>query len=138
MDNSEGIWVSQTITSPLGNCTVSLRLDTAIDPETMWNRLEKESIEMNKNMDKLLAKLDSFSDKTPQKIVDSTMKEILNLCQLQTINMNESFKWSKAWEIKDYENALQEMKKSGSHSEGEILFYETSLQKYKDSNFSTY
>lgn len=90
---SNEIWIDKIVSSPLGNVTVSVRIDNAIDPEIMLARLEKESDDLWKRMFKTVNKLDSVSDKTPQKIVDAINKEITDIHDLQKYNMEQYFKW---------------------------------------------
>lgn len=96
----EGIWVSKLVSATMGEVIVSVRLDMTLDPEVMYNKLDKEADELRKRMDKILLKLDSFNEKTPQKIIDSTIKELTEVCNLQSINITESRQWSEAWRLK--------------------------------------
>jgi hypothetical protein len=95
-----GIWVSKIVSSSYGDIEVSVRLDTAIEPGDMLDRLEKEWDVLDKKMDKVLQKLERLNDKTPQKIVDSVMKELMEIDNLQKHNRKEWNRWFEVWEPK--------------------------------------
>lgn len=97
MKNKNGIWASTSVTTPGGEIIVSIRLDTAIDPEVVCARLDKKSDTLSKQMDKILNKMNLFNDKTPQKIIDLTIKEMINIHNQQSHNNSEYLRWSEVW-----------------------------------------
>ena len=104
MDDKKGIWVSKVVPTAYGDVTVSMRLDTAIDPKNMLERLDKERDALDKKLDKALAKLNALNEKTPAKIMDAAVKEVLEIHNLQTHNSKEWWRWEEAL----YQQELEE------------------------------
>lgn len=113
MEDRKGIWVSKVVPTAYGDVIVSVRLDTAIDPKEMLERLDKERDVLDKKLDKALAKLNALNDKTPQKIMDAALKEVLEIHNLQTHNSKEWWRWEEVL----YQQELQEENDKTTNSE---------------------